>query len=624
MDTFLEKARRLRGSFPVPVLLTMILVIGVLYWAKAVLIPIALATLLTFVLTPIVNVLRRRGLGRTPAVLVTVLLVFALAAAVGGMIVVEVRAFANELPSYRQNIREKIAAVRIASKGGAIEKVQETVNEVMDELNRGDPAQPRDSGAVPVVITGEKAPPNAAVPLVSSLIEPLATAALVIALAVFMLLRREDLRDRILRLAGYGRLAATTRTIDEAGRQVSRYLLRQFILNGAFGICLGICLFFIGLPYAVLWGFVGGLARYIPYVGPWIGAAAPLITSLAVYDTWTTPLMILALVIALELVWGMALEPLLYGQSIGASEVALLIMMAYWTWLWGPVGLLLAGPLTVCVMVIAKSVPGLEFINLLLSREPALDPHYGFYQRLLAKDPDEAGEIARTYLQEHTPEELFQNVCVPTLVACRRDFDRERLNEEDRESVLQALRQIIDDTQSPPPSIPASASEVAPASEPAEIRPLILSCPAHGESDFLALEMFAKCLDPEEGEMRLLSRRRLMESPFSDLLGGRRVVILVASLPDRPLFHLRRLCQRLRLRFAGVPILIAAWGAKDRDRALQQLPGMVDAVFVSFAETRKYLADIRNAPPAEEADRRTRKTSVPASEPILRTAQRFT
>jgi hypothetical protein len=313
----------------------------------------------------------------------------------------------------------------------------------------------------------------------------------------------------------------------------------------------------------------------------------------------------------------MALEPLLYGQSIGASEVALLIMMAFWTWLWGPVGLLLAGPLTVGVMVIAKSVPGLEFINLLLSREPALDPHYGFYQRLLAKDPDEAGEIARAYLQEHTPEELFQNVCVPTLIACRRDYDRERLSDDDREFILQALRQIIDDTQMATPEVAAEAGPPAESSEP---RPLILSCPAHGESDFLSLEMFAKCLSPDEGEMRLVSRRRLMEAPTSDQPRGRRTVILVASLPDRPLFHLRRLCQRLRLRYPGVPIAVAAWGARDRDRALQQLPGMVDAVFVSFAETRKYLAGLRSTPVTEEAHLRSQKASVPVSEPILRAA----
>ena len=382
-------------------LATLALTVGVFYWARDILIPIALAVLLTFILAPIVTGLRRKGLGRTASVLVTVILTFVLLAGIGAMILVEFRSLANELPNYRHNIRKKVSDFRLATKGGSLEKVQNTVKEVIEDIKRDDPKATNGPPAVPVVVTEGKTAEAPGLSFLGPLMEPLASAGLVVVLVIFMLLRREDLRDRLLRLAGYGRLAATTKAIDEAGKLVSKYLLRQCLLNVIFGTGLGIGLFFIGVPYAVLWGFLAFAARFIPYVGPLLGAVAPALLSLAVFNTWTPPLLVIALVVGWELINNLLLEPVIYGQSVGVSEVALLIMIAFWTWLWGPIGLVLATPLTVCLMVISKSVPELEFIALLLSRETALDAHHVFYQRLVAKDRDEAQEIVETFVIHH-------------------------------------------------------------------------------------------------------------------------------------------------------------------------------------------------------------------------------
>jgi predicted PurR-regulated permease PerM len=264
------------------------------------LIPIALAILLTFILAPIVTVLRRRGLARTLSVVLTVVLTFALLGGIGTMLAIELRSLANELPQYRQNIRKKISDVRLARKGGPIGKVQDTVREVVDEIKKEDSTATNASPAVPVVVTGSKVPDPTGAPLFGPLLEPLASAGLVLALVIFMQLRREDLRDRLLRLAGYGRLAATTKAIDEAGKRVSKYLLRQCVLNTGFGVGVGVGLFFIGLPYAVLWGFLAAVARFIPYVGPVVAALAPTLMSLAFFDSWATPLLVLAFVVGLE------------------------------------------------------------------------------------------------------------------------------------------------------------------------------------------------------------------------------------------------------------------------------------------------------------------------------------
>jgi predicted PurR-regulated permease PerM len=581
-----SQEKRGRSSwFPVTWLLaSVVLVVWVLHWAREVLIPIALAILATFILAPVVTTLRRRGLGRTLSVVFTVLLAFGLLAAVGTMILVELRALANELPAYRQNIREKIADFRIASRSGPIEKVQDIAKEVIDEINREEvPRQAtQQQGAVPVVITGTQTGTSTGLLTVGTLLEPLVTAGLVTVLAIFMLLRREDLRDRLLRLAGYGRLAATTKAIDEAARQVSRYLFRQFLLNAGYGLSIGLGLFFLGLPYAVLWGFLAGVARFIPYVGPWVGALAPIAMSLAVFDNWTTPLLIIGLVVVLELTNNLILEPMLYGQSIGVSEVALLIMMAFWTWLWGPIGLVLAAPLTVCVMVLSKGIPDLEFLGLLLGSEPALEPHHVFYQRLLAKDRHEADEIANAYLKSHSHGDLYERLFIPALSACRQDCESDRITSSDRDYVLRSLEELFEESR------PGKEAE-APASPAAAEPILILGIPAGDEEDEIALRMFAESLSADHVSMKTVPADRLVSENLQEVEQTQPGLVFISSLPGSPLSPVRQLCKRLRARAPALPIVLGLWVAHDRQRVRQRLPPELSAIGFSFGEARSHV-----------------------------------
>src|SRR6202795_3822513 len=340
------------------------LVVVGLYWLQGVLIPLALTVLLPFLLSPVVGTLQRRGLGRIPAVLMTVLLALSILGGVGWALTRQLVTLADERPRYSLNIQHKIADLRGASKGGSVEKVQKTVEDVVGEIQKTD--KPGVTRQKPVAVALE--PPSILARL-PTLLQALANAGVVTLLVIFMLLERRELRDRLILLIGYRRVTATTRALDEAGERISRYLLMQSIINGSFGVAVGLGLFLIGVPYAVIWGSLAAALRFIPYVGSSVAAVLTLALSLAVFPEWLQPALVVGLFLVLELVTNMV-EPLLYGQSAGVSQVALLIAVIFWTWLWGPAGLLLATPLTVCLIVLGKHLPALGFLVVLMGDRP--------------------------------------------------------------------------------------------------------------------------------------------------------------------------------------------------------------------------------------------------------------
>jgi len=348
---------------------TFVLIVASLYLAQAVLIPVALAILLTFLLSPLAGVLERIGLGRHPSVILIVVLTFSLLAGIGWIVTLQFGSLANELHKYTGNIRQKIADVRVVGKGGALEKVQKTVEEVTSEIHKSDePTKAKDQRR-PVIVQPMESFAFWPVPsAVGPILERFASAGLVIVLVIFMLIQREDLRNRLIRLVGYGRLTFTTSALEEAGQRISRYLLMQTIINSTFGLAVGSVLYLIGVPYAVLWGFFAAVLRFIPYVGPYAAAIMPSALSLAAFDGWLWPILVVGIFVALELGCNLVLEPLLYAESAGVSEVGLLVAVAFWTWLWGPIGLVLATPLTVCVVVFGKYVPQMDFIGVLIPR----------------------------------------------------------------------------------------------------------------------------------------------------------------------------------------------------------------------------------------------------------------
>jgi predicted PurR-regulated permease PerM len=586
---------------------TLILIIACMYWAKAVLIPIALAVLFTFLLNPVVNVLHSRGLPRTPAVLVVVVLVFSLVGGVVWTVTRQLSMLAYELPGYQENLKRKIGDLRDIGKSGVIDRVLKTVKEVTDELQKtprsGLESQPR--GELQTALTEE---PEKPVPVVvqtpsmlwqlPSVLESLATAGLVIVLVIFMLIRYADLRGRILYLAGYHRLTIATKALDEAGHRISKYLLMQSIINGSFGAAAGLGFFLIGVPYAMLWGFLAAVLRFIPYAGPTVAAVLPSALSLAVFPGWGQPLLVIGLILLLELASNMIMEPLLYGQSVGVSEVALMVAVAFWTWLWGAVGLILATPMTVCIGVLGKYVPQIEFIGVLLGDEPAMKVPTNYYQRLVAHDQDEAAALVEAYLETHPLETLYDDVLLPTLTAAKRDRELGTLTEEDMQFIIQATRAIVEDLSPRQPHLWGSVAPLttSPATELSTMTPpsQVLGCPADDAADELALLMLQQLLDPERYRMAIMSAEMLTGEVLSMVEQQPMSLICVAALPPGAVAPVRYLCKRLRARFPDCRIVVGRWGpdeARDNPRIRFRELG-VDEVGTTLMETRNQISQL--------------------------------
>ena len=581
-------------------LASFVLVIACLSWARVVLIPVALALLLTFLLNPVVSALQRLGLGRTPSVILVVVLAFCFLGGIGWAVTGQLTTLANELPQYTDNLKHKIADLRGAGKGGIVEKLQRTVEQLLEELRKADSRRQDGQRAAdpekPVLVVMQA--PSVLWQL-TALFEPLATAGLVLVLVIFMLLKHGDLRSRLIHLAGHGRLTIATKALEEAGQRISRYLLMQSIINGSFGVAVGFGLFLIGVPYAVLWGFLAAALRFIPYVGPAVSAILPSALSLAVFPGWVQPFLVIGLILLLELSIYMVLEPLLYGQSAGVSAVELLVAAAFWTWLWGPVGLLLATPLTVCLGVLSKYVPQLEFVGMLMGDEPALGTHTSYYQRLVAKDDDEAAELVDEYLQTHTLDEAYDDLLVPALTSAKRDRVQDALTDEDVQFVVQATRATVEDLGMRQPQAatpPADGPELLEGE--VRVAPLppvrIFGCPARDAVDELALEMFRQSLNPTRCALEVVSPEVLTAEVLSLVEQQRVGLICIAALPPGALAPTRYLCKRLRVRFPELKIVVGRWGftgniQEDRRRLLS---AGADEVAMTLRETRSHVMQL--------------------------------
>ncbi|HXH12952.1 MAG TPA: AI-2E family transporter [Alphaproteobacteria bacterium] len=583
------------------VLASFALVVACLYWAKTVLIPIAVAIVLTFLLNPVVSMLQHRGLPRTPAVLLIVILAFSMVGAIGWAVMRQLTTLAYELPFYQENLRQKVIDLRELGKGGVIERVHITVQELLGELQKPEPpvrkrqptgapaAEPQQGPEKPVPVVVQEPSVLWRLP---SLLEQLGHAGLVVVLVIFMLIRYADLRSRLLRLAGYGRLTIATKALDEAGQRISRYLLMQSIINGSFGLAAGVGLFLIGVPYALLWGFLAAVLRFIPYVGPVVAAFLPSALSLAAFPGWMQPLLVIGLILLLELASNMVMEPLLYGQSAGVSEVALLVAVAFWTWLWGPVGLFLATPLTVCLGVLGKYIPQMEFIGVLLSDEPVMESPTNYYQRLVARDHDEAAALVDDYLKAHHLEATYDDLLIPALTTAKRDRQLETLTAADVQFIIDTTRAIVEDLDTRQPQFASSsmveAGSATQASPTASAMP-ILGCPAQDEADELALLMLRQLFDPTRYRLEIVSAEVLTAEVLSMVERQHVRLICIAALPPGALAPTRYLCKRLRARFPDCKIVVGRWGfTGDSDELKNVLQDAgADDVGLTLRETRE-------------------------------------
>jgi predicted PurR-regulated permease PerM len=521
-----------------------VLVVAVLYWAQTVLVPVALALLITFVLTPPVAWLQRR-VGRLPAVLAGVLLVFAVLGLAGWGMWRQMGRLAEDLPAHRANIRQKIADVRGAGKGGSVEKIQETIQDIQTEIAQS--TAPRGSEGKPLVVQPQQVTSLWGFPSwLGPFIAPLSTAGFVLVLVVFMLLERDELRGRLISVVGHGHLAVTTKAFDDAGRGVSRQLLMQSLVNLIHGSVVIVGLYALGVPYALLWGVAGAALRFVPYFGPLAAAGAPILITLAAAPGWERPLLVLGFFVALELFTNLVLETALYAGSAGVSQVALLIAVAFWTWLWGLPGLLMAMPLTVCLAVLGKHVRGLEFISTLLADTPALSPDAAFYQRLLARDFGDASDLISRHVKANAPDSVYDALVLPALNYAERDRLEGRLSAEDELAVIEAIRDLIGDRDVQAADAPSATLEVT-------------AVAANGAADELALRMLGQMLRDSGVALDVLAQP-LMSSDIVTLVrkSGRRIVC-IADLPPSAPSRTRYLAQKLRAALPELQILVGRW-----------------------------------------------------------------
>lgn len=560
--------------------LGIIAVVAALYFGRDILLPLAVAVLLTFALAPVVAWLRKLHVPRVVAVISVVIAAFAAIILFGAVVAGQLSSLAQNLPQYQNNIEAKVQTIRDADVG---ESIFDKVSVLLERLGReieadeetaapGEAATERDTmRPLPVRIIEPSAQPLQVLQtLVGPLIEPLATGGIIVVVVIFMLMKREDLRDRFIRLVGAGDLHRTTAAIQDAGRRVGQYLLMQLVVNVTYAIPVGIGLWLIGVPNAPLWALLALVLRFVPYIGPVIATIFPLALSLAVDPGWTMLLWTAALFVVLELVSNNVVEPWLYGSRTGLSALAIIVSAIFWTWLWGPLGLLLSTPLTVCLVVLGRHVPQFEFLDVLLGNEPVLEPHQQLYQRLLAGDPDEATDRAEAYLEDQPLASFYATVAIPALALGESDRSRGVLTDERRRRVAECAADLVDNLEdyavgeaavAAPGETPEAVSEGDAATNmpPARRRGegvSVLCAGGRGELDDAAALMLGQVLAAEGASVRAVAHRALESARLGglDLDGVDCVVIgfLNASSDTHARYMVRRLKRARRSLRVGV------------------------------------------------------------------------
>jgi predicted PurR-regulated permease PerM len=576
---------------------SLVVVVAALYFAQEVLIPVVVAILLTFILGPLVTGLQHLHLPRLAAVLLVVALALSVLGVLGMVVYSQLEGLAIELPKRKPEIVQKIRDLKHSSKGSWLEVLWQTGGDIVHEVEKGDqptPAKQKTIKPVPVVpVTSSR--PTYLLDVAHPALKLLLQTFLVIVLLIFMLMRREDLRNRLIRLSGEGSITSMTKALDDAASRLSRFLLVQLCINLSFGILAAVGLALIGVPYALTWGLLAGALRYLPYIGAYVGASLPLLVAALFLPTWTPVILTLALFLTLELVTANVVEPWLFGHSIGVSEVALLVAAAFWAWLWGPVGLVLSTPLTACLAVLGKYVPQLEFFDVLLGDEPVLTEPVRYYQRLLARDEDEAVQLVEDYHQKHCGGEVFDDVLLPALLLTTASRERGRLTEDDEAFILQTTRDVIEDLPNAERNDPKCQSEaMQPWDTTSTGGVLVLGCPARHPADELALLMLEQLLDPAKCRLENLPSSTLASELLVRVEKDKPAAVCIASLPPHGLTYARYLCKRLRARFPELKLLVLSLGRKDEEErvAARMHDAGADQVPTSLSQCRDQLLPI--------------------------------
>src|SRR5579864_4492727 len=574
---------------PAVVTFLVLAVIGAMSLAAEVLKPLALAVLLSFALAPFAGFFERRRVPRSIAVLLTVALALGSLSGIGYVVVRQLSALAYELPNYEKEIQRKVNFLK-PSDDTSLRRAQQVAGDVAKSFDR--PVVPGHE-AMDVRVIEEPTFRQRLQSAVGPYLESVGVGCFVLILVLFILINREALGDRIVQLFGKRQINLTTRTMGEIGERISRYLAMITLVNSGYGLIVGLGLWAIGVPYAVLWGCLAAMLRFIPYVGAAVAFLLPLAFSVAHFDGWIRPLEVAAFFGVVEVVLSY-LEPVIYGKTTGVSALGLLVAAVFWTWLWGLLGTLLSTPLTLCLAVLGKYVPSLGFFATLLGEEAVLDQDIRFYQRLVSLDQDGAAAVVEAALKERPRAEVFDQILVPALTRAGRDAARGELEESDMAFVRRVIGEILDDLEGTEeigfktPRVSGDGepgrANGKPASPPFEVAGVA----ARGSSDILTLRMLGQILSPLKctlvniegaGSPMQLADRLAEVSP---------AMVILSHLPPEALAQARYQVRRLRARFAGLPILVGRWGEAGSDAATEGLSG-VGATHVAFT-----LADARD------------------------------
>ncbi|MDF3212579.1 MULTISPECIES: AI-2E family transporter [Mesorhizobium] len=595
--------------------------VAALYFGREVFLPIAIALLLTFALAPLVAALKKVGIPRIAAVIASVLGAFAALGLFSFIVATQVSELAQNIPVYQTNILTKIRSLKETGVGGGIlARLSKVVERVGQEIDRQDPSLPAAAPEkaprepVPVEIVAHERPLQVLQNVVGPLISPLGSAGLIIVVVIFMLLEREDLRDRFIRLVGYGDLHRTTEALQDAAKRVGRYLLMQLVVNIVYAIPIAIGLWALGIPNALLWGLLALALRFVPYIGPIIGMLLPLFLALAVAPGWSLVLWTAALFVVMELITGNVIEPWLYGSRTGLSPLAIIVAAIFWTWLWGPLGLILSTPLTVCLVVLGRHVPQFEFLDVLFGNEPVLEPHARLYQRLLAGDPEEATDHAEEMLEEKYLVEFYDKVAIPALLLGEQDRVRGVMGDLQRRQVAASALMLVanlDDSaqeeageeEGPPVAAEASDDDDPGGEDETELPDgtdmSVLCAGGRGELDDAAAAMLAQVLEVQGATVSKAS--------FADMepAGIRRLeletvdTVVVGFLNRDSIKHARFLVRRLKRAKAALRVGIVFWSEADSEdkETAGKLARDMNADFVAHGMVDAVLGALSNEPP---------------------------
>lgn len=597
-------------------LLLLTLALLALYFARDVLIPLAMALSLNFLLAPAVMQLERLRIRRIPAVLLVMAMSFALVGGVGWIVARQVMAVINDLPNYRDNIHDKLASLHPPTTGPlsrTINSIREIGAEVSEATNPAqapkveEPRTRREREIARLAAEKEPVPVTVITPAQTAtaylsqyarpVLKPVGVILLVVIFTFYMLMKREDLRNRLLLLAGRGQLNVMTQAMKEAAARISRYLITNVLVNAGYGVIFGVGLYLLHVPNATLWGALMGILRMIPYVGTMIAGVSTIAFTLAVFDNWWHPLWVLLLFGGLETVIANFVEPYIYGKRTGIYAFALVIMAIVWTLLWGWPGLIVSTPMTVCLIVMGRYVPQMSFLHVLLGEDAELSPEAQFYERLLAMDETEAHGVADTYLKEHTLVELYDQVVLPALILSEQDRHKGAMDEIHSAWLYQSTTELVAELtdykdQTPEEdedgaATPASEANVeSEAAAEGEQASPVVCIPADDQADEIAGTMLAQLLEQNGHSTMLLNAAALSEELKARLAEAPKTILCISAVPPFAFAQARKLAQSLRKSLPKNPIVVALWGSKDEPDAVRDRFGAArpNAIVTSLAD----------------------------------------